>query len=148
MTRYGYPGAPARRDDGPRAGIWSLMKCWAAGIVVLLFTEYLQITVVYDYIDSPGSLGSFSGRLLLIHLPNALCVALSVWAAARLHRPPFRHGTTQHLAAAVAVPVAAQLLNMAVQRQEPTAEGLLMSNAVLAVGCVAGWAADRLQEGD
>ncbi|MFF8842681.1 hypothetical protein ACF08N_08080 [Streptomyces sp. NPDC015127] len=148
MTRYGHPAVPARRDDGPRAGILALMKCWAAGIVVLLFTEYLQVTLVYDTLDSAGRLGSFGGRLLLVHLPNALCIALSVWAAARLHRPPFRHGTVRHLAAALAVPVAAQLLNMAIQWQELAAEGLLMSNAVLVLGCVAGWAADRLQEED
>jgi hypothetical protein len=148
MTRYGHPAVPARRDDGPRAGILALTKSWAAGIVVLLFTEYLQVTLVYDTLGAPAGLGTFGGRLLLIHLPNALCVALSVWAAARLHRPPFRYGTVRHLAAALAVPVAAQVLNIVVQWQNLAAEGLLMSHAVLALGCVAGWSADRLQEGD
>lgn len=148
MTRYGHPAAPARRDEGPRAGMLALTKSWAAGIVVLLFSAYVQVTLVYDTLGAPAGLGSFGGRLLLIHLPNALCVALSVWAAGRLHRPPFRYVTVRHLTAALAVPVAAQVLDVAVQWQHLTAEGLLLSHAVLTLGCVAGWAADRLQEGD
>ncbi|MEV4332327.1 hypothetical protein AB0K02_17615 [Streptomyces sp. NPDC049597] len=96
----------------------------------------------------PAGLGSFGGRLLLSHLPNALCVVLSVWAAARLHRPPFRCVTVRHLTVALSVPVAAQVLDVAVQWRHLTAEGVLMSHAVPALGCVAGWAADRLQEGD
>ncbi|MFD5033969.1 hypothetical protein ACFWM0_26725 [Streptomyces sp. NPDC058405] len=146
MTRYDYPGAPAQRDEGRGAAVFALVRAWAAGIVVLLFTEYLQATLVYDYLASDDRLETFLGRLLLIHLPNAVCIALAAWAAGRLHRDPFRDASLQHLAAAFAVPVAAQALNMSLQWDGLAAEGLLMSNAVLVVGCVAGYAADRLQE--
>ncbi|MER6994327.1 hypothetical protein [Streptomyces sp. NPDC000410] len=146
MTRYGYPGASARRDEGRGAAVFALVRAWAAGIVVLLFTEYVQATVVFDYLATDSRLSSFSGRLLLIHLPNALCVGLAVWAAGRVHRDPFRRSLPGHLAATLVVPLAAQLLNLALQWERLAAEGLLMSNAVLAVGCVAGYAADRLQE--
>ncbi|MGW1880854.1 hypothetical protein [Streptomyces sp. NPDC001970] len=146
MTRYGYPGASAHRDEGRGAAVFALVRAWAAGIVVLLLTEYVQATVVYDYLATKSQLETFGGRLLLIHLPNALCIGLATWAAGRVHRDPYRHSPPQHLTAALTVPLAAQLLNMALQWDALAAEGLLMSNAVLAVGCVAGYAADRLQE--
>ncbi|MGW1137867.1 hypothetical protein [Streptomyces zhihengii] len=148
MTRYDHPGAPARYDDGRGAGFLALTKAWAAGIVVLLFTEYVQVTLVWEQFAAEGGTESFTGRLLLIHLPNAVCVALSAWAAGRVHRPPFRYRTGPHLLAVLAVPLAAQALNLALQGGELAAEGVLMSSAVLALGCVAGWAADRLQDGD
>ncbi|TXS56673.1 hypothetical protein [Streptomyces sp. t39] len=148
MTRYDHPGAPARYDDGRGAGFLALTKAWAAGIVVLLFTEYVQVTLVWEQFGTEDRTASFAGRLLLIHLPNALCVALAVWAAGRLHRPPYRHRTVRHLLAVLAVPLAAQALNLTLQGPELAAEGVLMSSAVLALGCVAGWAADRLQEED
>lgn len=148
MTRHDHPGAPARYDDGRGARFLALTKAWAAGIVVLLFTEYVQFTLVREQFAAEGGTESFTGRLLLIHLPDAVCVALSAWAAGRVHRPPFRYRTGPHLLAVLAVPLAAQALNLALQGGEPAAEGVLMSSAVLALGCVAGWAADLLQEGD
>lgn len=146
MTRYGCPGAPARRDEGRGAGVLALVRAWAAGVVVLVFTEYVQATVVYEHVATASRMETFGGRLLLIHLPNAVCIALAAWAAARIHGDPYRHSTPRHLTAALTVPVAAQLLNMAVQWEQLAFEGLLMSNAVLVVGCVVGCAADRLQE--
>lgn len=146
MTRYDYLGAPARRDDGRGAPVFALMRAWAAGIVMLLVTEYLQATLVYDHLASEDKLETFLGRLLLIQLPNAACIAFAAWAAGRVHRDPFRDARVQHLAAILTVPVAAQALNMSLQWQDLAAEGLLMSNAVLVVGCVTGYAADRLQE--
>ncbi|MFD4716981.1 hypothetical protein ACFWOY_09340 [Streptomyces sp. NPDC058423] len=146
MTRYGFPGAPAREDEGRGAALFALARAWATGVVVLLFTEYVQATVVYEHVATAARMETFGGRLLLIHLPNALCIALAVWAAARIHRPPFRESAPWHLTAALTVPVAAQLLNMGLQWERLSVEGLLMSNAVLVVGCVAGCAADRLQE--
>ncbi|MFD3655080.1 hypothetical protein [Streptomyces sp. NPDC058620] len=146
MTRYTYPGAPARRDDGRGAAIFALARAWAAGIIVLIVTEYVQATVVYEHVATPGRMETFGGRMLLIHLPNVVCLALAAWAAARLHREPFRHSLPQHLAAAICVPIVAQLLNMAVQWEEMAVEGLFMSNVVAAVACVAGYAADRLQD--
>ncbi|MEU7282591.1 hypothetical protein AB0A69_28010 [Streptomyces sp. NPDC045431] len=128
------------------AGVLALTWAWAVGIVVLVVTEYAQATLVYEHLASEARLETFGGRLLLIHLPNALCVALAAWAAGRSHREPYRERPARHLAAVLAVPVAAQALNMALQWRELAAEGLFLSNAVLAVGCVAGYAADRLQE--
>ncbi|RDG35394.1 hypothetical protein [Streptomyces corynorhini] len=146
MTRYDYPGAPARQGDGPGAPVFALMRAWAAGIVVLLFTEYLQATVVYDYLASDSALESFGGRLMLIHLPNAMCIALATWAAGRVHSDPYRESPAQHLPAAFTVPVVAQVINLALQWDGLVAEGVLMSNAVLVLGCVTGYAVERLQE--
>ncbi|AXG80007.1 hypothetical protein [Streptomyces paludis] len=146
MTRYEYPGAPARRDDGRGAPVFALMRAWAAGIIALLFTEYLQATLVYDYLASDDRLETFAGRLMLIHLPNAVCIALATWAAGRVHSDPYRDHQLQHLLAVFAVPVAAQAVNMALQWDGLVAEGVLMSNAVLVVGCVTGYAVERLQE--
>ncbi|MFE1960038.1 hypothetical protein [Streptomyces sp. NPDC059479] len=146
MTRYDYPGARAQRDEGPGAPVFALVRAWAAGIVVLVATEYLQATLVYDHLASEDNLETFLGRLMLIHLPNAACIALASWAAGRIHRDPFRDASFQHALATFTVPVAAQALNMSLQWQDLTAEGLLMSNAVLVLGCVTGHAADRLQE--
>ncbi|MFD7116049.1 hypothetical protein [Streptomyces sp. NPDC056730] len=146
MTRYDYPRAPARRDGGGGAAVFALMRAWAAGIVMLLITEYLQATLVYDHLASDEKLETFTGRLLLIHLPNAICIAVAAWAAGRFHHEPFRDATAQHLTAVLTVPAAAQALNMSLQWQDLAAEGLLMSNAVLVVGCVTGYAVERLQE--
>ncbi|MFB7271587.1 hypothetical protein [Streptomyces sp. NPDC056244] len=146
MTRYDYPGARAQQEEGRGAPVFALVRAWAAGIVVLVSAEYLQATVVYDHLASENNLETFGGRLMLIHLPNAVCIALAAWAAGRVHRDPFRDSWLQHFLAAFTVPVAAQGLNMSLQWQDLAAEGLLMSNAVLAVGCVTGYAADRLQE--
>ncbi|WP_455362075.1 hypothetical protein [Streptomyces sp. SYSU K21746] len=146
MMRYDYPRASVRQDDRRRGAAFALMRAWAAGIVVLVLTEYLQVTLVYEPLASVARLESFGGRLMLVHLPNAVCIALAAWAAARVHREPFRTAPVQHVSAAVAVPVSAQLLNMAVQWDDLAAEGLLLSNAVLVVGCVAGCALDRLQD--
>ncbi|MFF3749835.1 hypothetical protein ACFYYH_05135 [Streptomyces sp. NPDC002018] len=146
MTRYDYPGARTQRDEGPGAPVFALVRAWAAGIVVLVVTEYLQATLVYDHLASENNLETFFGRLMLIHLPNAVCIALASWAAGRVHRDPFRDAPFQHFLAAFTVPAVAQGLNMALQWQDLAAEGLLMSNAVLVLGCVTGYAADRLQE--
>lgn len=146
MTRYGYPGAPVRREEGPGAAVFALARAWAAGIVVLLLTEYLQITLVNDHLATSENLETFNGRLMLIHLPNAVCIALATWAAGRFHRDPFRDSKPQHVLAVFAVGVAAQALNMVLQWQDLEAEGILMSNAVLVVGVVAGYAAERLQD--
>ncbi|WP_406272752.1 hypothetical protein OHT93_24065 [Streptomyces sp. NBC_00191] len=143
MTRYGYQGAhPERRG----AALLALVRAWAIGLVVLLFSEYLQAALVYEHLATGPRMESFGGRLLLIHLPNAVCIALAAWAAARIHREPFRESLPGHLTAAFAVPVVAQAINMAVQWRELAAEGVLLSNAVLVVGCVAGYTADRLQD--
>ncbi|MFF0060415.1 hypothetical protein ACFYRC_02505 [Streptomyces sp. NPDC005279] len=143
MRRYGYQRVrPQRRG----AAFLALVRAWAAGAVVLVLTEYVQATLVHDYVATGPRLDTFGGRLLLIHLPNALCVAPAAWAAARIHREPYRASTPRHLTASFAVPVVAQLFNMAVQWEELAAEGLLLSNAVLVVGCVAGYTGDRLQD--
>ncbi|MCL7376038.1 hypothetical protein [Streptomyces sp. 35G-GA-8] len=146
MTRYDYPRAPARRGDGGGAPVLAIVRAWAAGIVMLLITEYLQATLVYDHLVSDEKLETFLGRLLLIHLPNATCIAVAAWAAGRAHRDPFRDAMAQHLTAVLTVPVAAQALNLSLQWDDLVAEGLLMSNAVLVVGCVTGYAVERLQE--
>ncbi|MGW6506926.1 hypothetical protein ACWGCP_05130 [Streptomyces niveus] len=146
MTRYGYPGAPVQREEGRGAAVFALARAWAAGIVVLLLTEYLQTTLVNDHLASSENLETFNGRLMLVHIPNAICIALATWAAGRFHREPFRDSQAQHVLAVFTVGVAAQALNMVVQWADLEAEGVLMSNAVLVVGVVAGYAAELLQD--
>ncbi|MEV8399793.1 hypothetical protein [Streptomyces niveus] len=146
MTRYGYPGAPVQREEGRGAAVFALARAWAAGIVVLLLTEYLQTTLVNDHLATSENLETFDGRLMLVHIPNAICIALATWAAGRFHREPFRDSKAQHVLAVFTVGVAAQALNMVVQWADLEAEGVLMSNAVLVVGVVAGYAAELLQD--
>ncbi|WP_030749934.1 hypothetical protein [Streptomyces sp. NRRL F-5135] len=148
MTRYDHPGTRSGRDEGPGAPVFALAVAWAAGIVVLLVTEYVQATLVYGELAPREGLDTFAGRLTLVHLPNALCVAAAAWAAGRFHRDPFRDRAARHLVAVLTVPVAAQALNLALQWERMTVEDLSLSNAVLVVGCVTGYVADRLQEED
>ncbi|MEC4017122.1 hypothetical protein [Streptomyces sp. H27-D2] len=148
MTRYDYPERPTRRDERRSAPLFALMTAWAAGIIVLFVSQYLQMTLVFEHLDDADRLSTFGGRMLAIHLPNALCIALATWAAARTHREPYRDSAARHLVAALTVPVAAQLLNMSAQWSELATEGLLMSNAVLVTGCAVGLAADRLLHED
>ncbi|MFF3453317.1 hypothetical protein ACFYXH_03120 [Streptomyces sp. NPDC002730] len=149
MTRYGYPGAPAGREKGGSAGLFALMRSWAAGIVVLAVTSYLHVTYIHGTFASTDEPESFTGELLLTHLPNAVAIALAVWAAARIHPEPYRDSRARHLAAALVVPVAAQLVAYALAFTTPwislTALAVFLSLAVLAVGCTVGLAADRLQ---
>ena len=145
MTRYGFPGARTHGGEGRHAGLFALMRAWAAGIVVLALTEYLQVTLAYENLTGIGGPQSFGGRVLLVDLPNAVCVLLATWAAAGTHRSPFRDAPVRHLAASVAVPVAAQLLSVLAHGDDMTLVGLSMSTAVLALGCTAGMAADRLR---
>ncbi|WP_330173875.1 hypothetical protein OG875_10005 [Streptomyces sp. NBC_01498] len=146
MTRYGYPGASVQREEGRGAAVFALARAWAAGIVVLLLTEYMGTTLVNDHLATSENLETFNGRLMLIHIPNAVCIALATWASGRFHRDPFRDSTFQHALAVFTVATAAQGLNMALQWHALETEGVLMSNAVLVVGVVAGSSADRLQD--
>ncbi|EST28809.1 hypothetical protein [Streptomyces niveus] len=146
MTRYGYPGASAQPEEGRGAALFALARAWAAGIVVLLLTEYLQTTLVNDHLATSENLETFNGRLMLIHIPNAICIALATWAAGRFHREPFRDSKAQHVLAVCTVGAAAQAWNLVMQWEALEAEGILMSNAVLVVGVVAGYAGERLQD--
>ncbi|WP_411071603.1 hypothetical protein [Streptomyces sp. cmx-4-25] len=129
-------------------GTAALVRVWAAGLIVLLFSEYLQVTYFYGTFADAPRLEGFGGRLLLVHVPNALCVALTVWVSGRLHREPSRSSRAHHAAALFAVPAFAQVVSLAVQWERASAEGLSMSCAVVVVGAFCGRAADRLQEGD
>ncbi|MFJ4339247.1 hypothetical protein [Streptomyces sp. NPDC088915] len=141
----GGAGRDTAREDG---GTAVLVRAWAAGLIVLLLAEYLQVTYVYGTFADAERLGSFGGRLLLVHLPNALCVALAVGVSGRLHREPFRSSPARHAAALFAVPLFAQVVSLALQWERASVEGLSMSCAVVVVGAFCGHAADRLQEGD
>ncbi|MFI2346725.1 hypothetical protein ACH492_06620 [Streptomyces sp. NPDC019443] len=152
MTRYGYPGAPAGRDEGSSAGMFAMMRSWAAGIIVLAVTSYLHVTYIHGAFASTDEPESFGGELLLSHLPNAVAIALAVWAAARIHPKPYRDSRARHLIAALLVPVTAQLVTYALALTTPwislTALAVFLSVAVLAVGCTIGLCADRLQSGN
>jgi hypothetical protein len=144
----GGPGEPEPQKRG--ADLFALVRAWAAGIVVLIATEYLQITLLYNTFTGPAGPRSFGAVLLLVHLPNMVCIALATWAAARGHPEPQNEEPVRHAIAACTVPVAAQVLTLAVERHRPgfDALGLWLSNAVLITGCVIGWAADRWRRAD
>ncbi|MGC2999411.1 hypothetical protein ACPF8X_13865, partial [Streptomyces sp. G35A] len=97
MVRHDVPartGAPAP----------ALFRSWAVGVVVLVVTELVQATLVYDHLVGPEGVGSFGAALALVHLPNLVCVVLAAWAAARVHPEPWRGMPWRHAAAACAVP--------------------------------------------
>ena len=150
MSHYRNYGSPAQADAG--RPFFALMKAWAAGLVVLLLASYLQTAYFYGSFATAEKLESFSNVLWLIHLPNAVCIALTVWVSARVHAEPHRDSTVQHMSAAFAVPVAGQIVAFALSAGLPWRNlgvvSVLMSVAVLVVGCVAGYAAERLREQD
>ncbi|MFI7013016.1 hypothetical protein [Streptomyces sp. NPDC050164] len=124
------------------------MRAWAAGLIVLFISEYVQVTYYYETFASVDRLESFGGRLLLVHLPNAVCVALTAWIAGRLHREPFRDSMPRHLAAVFGVPLFAEVVTIVMHLGRASLEGFLMSCVVVVVGAVTGYAVDRLQEGE
>lgn len=126
----------------------ALVRSWAVGIVVLLLTEYVQMTLVYEHLVGPEGVDSFGSALALVHLPNLVCVVLATWAAARVHPDPWRTVPARHVAAACAVPAAAQLLTLALRPDVVSTVGLAfwMSTGVLLAGCAMGLLLDRWWE--
>ncbi|MFC9679944.1 hypothetical protein [Streptomyces sp. NPDC056948] len=124
----------------------TLVRCWAVGIVVLVFSEYVQTTLVYGNLVGPRGVGSFGAALALVHLPNLVCVVLATWAAARVHPEPWREMPARHLAAACAVPAAAQVLLLTLRPDVLDLAGpaFWMSAGVLLAGCAVGLLLDRL----
>ncbi|MFC9128950.1 hypothetical protein ACFT4A_19155 [Streptomyces sp. NPDC057099] len=124
----------------------ALVRCWAVGIVVLVVSEYVQMTLVYGPLVGPRGVGSFGAALALVHLPNLVCVALATWAAARVHPEPWRELPVRHLAAACAAPAAAQVLLLALRPEvlDPAGLAFWMSAGVLLAGCAVGLLLDRL----
>ncbi|MFF9027829.1 hypothetical protein [Streptomyces iakyrus] len=124
----------------------TLVRCWAVGIVVLVLTEYVQMTLIHDPLVGPDGVGSFGAALALVHLPNLVCVVLATWAAARVHPEPWRETPVRHLAAACAAPAAAQVLLLALRPDvlDPAGAALWMSMGVLLAGCAVGLLLDQL----
>ncbi|MEV0240329.1 hypothetical protein AB0I06_10425 [Streptomyces sp. NPDC050674] len=124
----------------------TLVRCWAVGIVVLVVTEYVQMTLVHDPLVGPEGVGSFGAALALVHLPNLVCVVLATWAAARVHPQPWREMPVRHLVAACAAPAAAQVLLLTLRPDvlDPAGAALWMSLGVLLAGCAVGLLLDRL----
>lgn len=155
----GYGTRPGQdRGTGGRGGpsgesgsavLWAFARAWAAGIVVLVITEVLQMTLLYDNAVGPHGTESTGGSMLLVHLPNMLCIALAAWAAGRVHPEPGCELPLRHAIAVCAVPVAGQVFMVASLWKRPGlgAMGFWLSTAVLVTGCVLGWTADRLQRG-
>ena len=141
-----HSGVTAGRVES--GGFFPLVLAWAAGLITLFISEYIQVTYFYENVATPERLDSFGGRLLCLHLPDLVCIALATWAAGRLHREPFRESVPQHLAALFAVPLFAQIVNIVMHWGRASTEGLLMSCVVAVVGAVAGYGVDRLQEGN
>ncbi|MFC9908800.1 hypothetical protein [Streptomyces sp. NPDC127197] len=124
----------------------ALIRSWAAGIVVLVLTEYVQMTLIHDNFVGPSGVDSFGAALALVHLPNLVCVVLATWAAARVHPEPWREIPVRHVAAACAVPAAAQLLTVTLRWDVVGVASLAlwMSTGVLLAGCAVGLLLDRL----
>lgn len=127
----------------------TLVRSWAAGILVLVVTEYIQITAVYDNAVGPEGVGSFGAALVFVHIPNLLCVVLATWAAARVHPDPWRRVPGRHVAAACAVPAAGQLLTLSLRPDLVTVSSLAlwMSTGVLLAGCSIGLLLDKWWQG-
>jgi hypothetical protein len=127
----------------------ALIRCWAAGILVLVVTEYIQIRVVYDNLVSPEGVGSFAAAVAFVHVPNLLCVVLATWAAARVHPEPWRHVPARHAVAACAAPAAGQLLTVSLRPELASVSSLAlwMSTGVLLAGCSMGLLLDKWWEG-
>ncbi|MFE2945005.1 hypothetical protein ACFXKG_39140 [Streptomyces sp. NPDC059255] len=143
-----YRGAGYGYTAPESGGLLAMAAAWAAGFVVLAVTSYLQVTYVYETLGSTERLESFGGRLLVIHLPNAVCVALGAWASSRAHREPFRDLPVRHAFAVFTVPVLVQVLNIGIRWERVSLEGVLMSCAVVVAGAVTGYAVDRIREGE
>ncbi|GHJ35341.1 hypothetical protein [Streptomyces sp. TS71-3] len=143
-------GGPAAGGRGRGGGFLALARAWAAGIVVLVVTEYLQVTLLYENLAGPSGPRTWGATLALVHLPNLACIALATWAAARTHPEPGCEEPARHAVAACAVPAVAQVLTLAVERHRPGFDGLAvgMSTGVLITGCAVGWAADRWQRSE
>ncbi|MFJ8592765.1 hypothetical protein [Streptomyces sp. NPDC093598] len=124
----------------------TLVRCWAVGIVVLVLTEYVQMTLIHGPLVGPEGVGSFGAALALVHLPNLVCVVLATWAAARAHPEPWRQMPVRHLAAACAAPAAAQVLLLTLRPGvlDLTGAAFWMSTGVLLAGCAVGMLLDRL----
>ncbi|WP_236240195.1 hypothetical protein [Streptomyces sp. CC228A] len=131
-----------------KGGFFALVRAWAAALVVLAVTEYIQITYIRELFVTEAGPESFGAGLLLIQLPDLVCVALAAWVAGRVHREPFRDAVRAHLAAVFAVPVFLVVVSIALQWGRASAVGLLLSSAVAVTGAAIGYLVDRLQEGD
>jgi hypothetical protein len=144
----GRPGGGPQQDRG--AAFFAFARAWGAGIAVLLVTEYLQVTLVYQPAVGRSGPESFGTAMAAVHLPNMVCVALATWAAARMHPAPQRERPLRHAVAACTVPVAGQLLMLASLRERPGigALGFWLSTAVVVTGCVLGMAADHWRRTD
>ena len=141
--RFDRSGEPERQ--GWTATFFAFAQAWAAGIVVLVVTQYLQMTLLYENLVGRYGPQSWGSALGLVHLPNLVCIALATWAAARMHPEPQSARTGRHATAAFTVPVAAHLFTLAASRNVPGFDALTvcMTTAVLVTGCVVGWSAER-----
>ncbi|CAL9513016.1 hypothetical protein SUDANB106_03700 [Streptomyces sp. enrichment culture] len=146
----GHPyGAPSRGDGGAAgAALPAMLRSWAAGIVVLLVAQSLVDRTLGEYAVTPERVESFGWRMVLFHIPAALCVALATLAAARLHREPFRGSPAAHLTAALTVPLVAYgaSLLMIGSRTDMSGQGIALSGAATLAGCAAGMAADLVMD--
>ncbi|WP_107105671.1 hypothetical protein [Streptomyces roseifaciens] len=132
----------------PRFGVlFSLMRSWAAGLVVTLGAGYLLGVLALDALATPERLESFGWRMALLHVPGAVVITLAGLAAARLHKEPYRHSLPLHLLAALAVPAAVTLRNLFGSWDIVVAEGVWTAAASLVFGAVCALLLDRLWEG-
>ncbi|CAM5422639.1 hypothetical protein [Streptomyces abikoensis] len=143
---------PGGRGAGERpAGrfgvLFSLMRSWAAGLVVTGVAGYLLGGLVTEALATPERLEAFGWRLALLHVPGMLVVTLSALAAARLHPEPYRYSLPLHLLAALAVPVAVTLRNLLVSWDLLVAEGVWTGVSSLVFGGMCALLLDRLREG-
>ncbi|MEU5366754.1 hypothetical protein ABZ354_25345 [Streptomyces sp. NPDC005925] len=145
MRGYGAPPSTGTAS----APSLALVRAWAAGVLALAVTEYVQMTVVHDHLVGPRGVGSFGAALALVHLPNLVCVVLATWAAARAHPEPWREMPLRHALAGCAVPAAAQVLTLSLRwdRAGFTTSAFWMSTAVALAGCAVGMLLDAWREG-
>ncbi|MFE7773971.1 hypothetical protein ACFU5O_08730 [Streptomyces sp. NPDC057445] len=146
---YGRPGPipPGRHGPGDSGRFFSLVRSWAAAVLVYFACGLLFAKALLEPLASVERLETFGWRLALLHVPGILTITLTVLVAARVLPESQRESTATRLLAALAVPVAALVHGYTVSWDFLAAEGMFMPVVALATGAAAGLAFDRLMEG-
>lgn len=131
---------------GRSAAVFAMLRSWGAGIVVLWVVTALLGVTVFERYGTVERMGSLGWRILLLHVPTAVAALLSAYFAARVHPEPFRSSPAQHLFAALAVPLGAQLFALARHWGVLVPQGVVLSSLAVVAGCLTGTVADVMRD--
>ncbi|MCP3820698.1 hypothetical protein NLX86_22135 [Streptomyces sp. A3M-1-3] len=143
-----HPWQRRSRSRTARApAFFALMRAWAAGIVVLLLSQYMLWSAVTEPLSTAEHTGAFGWRLLLFHLPTLLCAFLATLAASRIHPEPHRDRPVPHLVAGLTVPLANRAADMALNWRVLSVEGIAAPTAAVLAGCAIAVVLDLAMDG-